>query len=108
MAHTLQPSLFRLNEGESDADPELMPDPTKLQERTVSREEVETVLDLLRPAITADGGNVELVDVDASGTVRIAMQGACTDCPAQSATLRVGIEEPMRKALPGVSAVISI
>ncbi len=79
----------------------------ELQGRSVGREEVEAVLDLLRPAIVADGGNVELVDVDADGTVRVAMQGACADCPAQSATLRVGLEEPMRKALPGVSAVIS-
>ncbi len=79
----------------------------EFQGRTIGREDVEAVLDLLRPALIADGGNVELVDVDIDGTVRVAMQGACSDCPAQSATLRVGLEEPMRKALPGVSAVIS-
>ena len=80
----------------------------EIQGRVVPREDVEAVLDLLRPAITADGGNVELIDVDSNGTVRVAMQGACANCPAQSATLRVGLEEPMRKALPGISAVISI
>ena len=76
--------------------------------RTVAREDVESVLDRLRPGLVADGGNVELIDVEADGTVRIAMQGACADCPAQPATLRVGIEEPLRQAIPGVTAVIAI
>ena len=76
--------------------------------RTVAREDVESVLDRLRPGLVADGGNVELIDVEADGTVRIAMQGACADCPAQPATLRVGIEEPLRQANPGVTAVVAI
>lgn len=80
----------------------------ELGSRTVTREDVELVLDRLRPGLVADGGNVELIDVEADGTVRIAMQGACADCPAQPATLRVGIEEPLRQAIPGVTAVIAI
>ena len=80
----------------------------ELGSRTVTREDVELVLDPLRPGLVADGGNVELIDVEADGTVRIAMQGACADCPAQPATLRVGIEEPLRQAIPGVTAVIAI
>jgi Fe-S cluster biogenesis protein NfuA len=80
----------------------------ELESRTVTREDVELVLDRLRPGLVADGGNVELIDVEADGTVRIAMQGACADCPAQPATLRVGIEEPLRQAIPGVTAVIAI
>jgi Fe-S cluster biogenesis protein NfuA len=80
----------------------------ELGRRTVTRENVELVLDRLRPGLVADGGNVELIDVEADGTVRIAMQGACADCPAQPATLRVGIEEPLRQAIPGVTAVIAI
>ncbi|MCP4038675.1 MAG: NifU family protein [bacterium] len=80
----------------------------ELQGRTVAVEDVEAVLDLLRPGLIADGGNVELIEVEADGTVRVALQGACADCPAQSATVRVGLEEPMRKALPGVSALIAI
>jgi len=62
----------------------------------------------LRPGLVADGGNVELIAVEADGTVRIAMQGACADCPAQPATLRVGLEEPLRQAIPGVTAVVAI
>jgi Fe-S cluster biogenesis protein NfuA len=70
------------------------------------RNQVEAWLDRIRPALVADGGNVELVGVEHDGTVRIALQGACTTCPAQLATLRVGIEEPLKRALPGVRAVV--
>lgn len=70
------------------------------------RETVEAWLDRIRPALVADGGNVELVGIDVDGTVRIELQGACATCPAQLATLRVGIEEPLKRALPGIEAVI--
>jgi Fe-S cluster biogenesis protein NfuA len=69
---------------------------------------VEAELDRLRPALVADGGNVELVDVDEEGTVRLVLQGECATCPAQFATLRVGLEEPLRSAVPGVTAVVLI
>lgn len=69
---------------------------------------VEEHLDRLRPALIADGGNVELVAIDADGTVQIALQGQCTTCPAQQATVRVGLEEPLRATIPGVRAVVSI
>ena len=72
------------------------------------REAVETELDRIRPGLIADGGNVELVDVDEDGTVRILLQGACKTCPAQVATLRIGIEDPLRKAVSGVSAVVCV
>jgi len=70
------------------------------------RASVEAWLDRIRPALVADGGNVELVGVEQDGTVRVALQGACATCPAQLATLRVGIEEPLKRALPGVQAVV--
>jgi Fe-S cluster biogenesis protein NfuA len=73
-----------------------------------SPEIVETWLDRVRPALVADGGNIELVGIDADGTVRVAMQGTCTECPAQLATLRVGIEEPLKKAIRGIRAVVAI
>lgn len=69
---------------------------------------MEVHLDRLRPALIADGGNVELLDVDDEGTVRIVLQGACATCPAQLATLRVGLEEPLRDAVPGVTAVVVV
>jgi Fe-S cluster biogenesis protein NfuA len=72
------------------------------------RDAVEQVLDRLRPGLVADGGNLELVDVDEDGTVRVALQGACTTCPAQYATIRIGIEEPLRRAIPEVTAVLAV
>lgn len=80
----------------------------ELQTRRITLKQVEAVLDRLRPGLIADGGNVELVGVEADGTVRVSMQGACAQCPAQTSTLRVGLEEPLRKALPGISAVIPV
>jgi len=73
-----------------------------------ARSAVEAWLDQIRPALVADGGNVELIAIDADGTVRLDLQGACATCPAQLATLRVAIEAPLKKALPGIHAVIAI
>ena len=72
------------------------------------RPAVEAELDRIRPALVADGGNVELLDVDGEGTVRIVLQGTCATCPAQLATVRVGIEEPLKRAVPGVTAVVTV
>jgi Fe-S cluster biogenesis protein NfuA len=69
---------------------------------------VEAQLDRLRPALVADGGNIELLGVDADGTVRVTLQGQCATCPAQIATLRLGIEEPLREAIPAVLGVVAI
>lgn len=68
---------------------------------------VEAMIDRLRPALVADGGNVEVLGVEPDGTVRVSFQGVCATCPAQTATLRYGIEEPLREALPGVTAVVA-
>ena len=72
------------------------------------REAVEEALDCIRPGLVEDGGNVELREVMTDGTVLIELQGACVTCPAQLATLRVGIEEPLRKAVPGVTRVVTV
>ena len=87
-----------------------MADPSRmdLDTRSPLREAVEAELDRLRPGLVADGGNVELVGVDDNGTVRVELQGSCSSCPAQLATLRIGIEEPLRKAVRGVSRVVSV
>jgi Fe-S cluster biogenesis protein NfuA len=71
------------------------------------RDRVETALDGLRPALIADGGNVELLDVAEDGTVCIVLQGACAHCPAQSATVRFGLEAALRAKVPEVTAVVA-
>jgi Fe-S cluster biogenesis protein NfuA len=70
--------------------------------------QVEALLDRLRPALVADGGNVELVAVDEDGTVRLALGGACVTCPAQLATLRLALEPALRAELPAVKAIIAV
>jgi Fe-S cluster biogenesis protein NfuA len=69
-------------------------------------EEVRAALDVLRPGLLADGGNVELVSVDDDGTVHVALQGACADCPAQEMTLRHVLEPQLRERLRGVTGLV--
>lgn len=73
-----------------------------------ARKIVEAWLDRVRPALVADGGNIELIGIDHDGTVRVALQGACVDCPAQLATMRIGVEEPLKRAVRGIRAVIAV
>ena len=70
------------------------------------RDRIEIALDGLRPALTADGGNVELLDVAEDGTVCLVLQGACATCPAQSATIRFGVEAALRAEIPEITAVV--
>jgi len=72
------------------------------------RDSVEAAIDRLRPALVADGGNIELYAVDDSGTVRIILQGTWANSPAQLALIRIAIEEPLKRKVPGVTAVIPV
>ncbi len=67
-------------------------------------ENVETVLDELRPYLLADGGNVELVEVEGP-VVRLRLQGACGTCPSSAMTLRMGIERKLRETIPDIGEV---
>jgi Fe-S cluster biogenesis protein NfuA len=71
------------------------------------RDRVEIALDGLRPALIADGGNVELLDVAEDGTVCVVLQGTCATCPAQSATIRFGVEAALRARIPEITAVVA-
>lgn len=82
------------------------PEDREIARAAPSRDLVEAAIDRLRPALVADGGNIEVLGVDPDGTVRVVMQGTCATCPAQTATLRFGLEEPLRAALPGVTALV--
>lgn len=70
--------------------------------------QVRRVLDLVRPGLLADGGNVELVCIDEDGTVRVELQGACDGCPAAEMTRRHVLEPALRSRLPGVSSVLVV
>jgi Fe-S cluster biogenesis protein NfuA len=72
------------------------------------REKVEAVLANIRPALQRDGGDVELVEVDEQGVVKVRLQGACGGCPMASMTLKNGIERALKEAIPEVKEVVSI
>ncbi len=65
---------------------------------------VETVLDELRPYLMADGGNVEVVELDGP-IVKVRLQGACGACPSSTMTLKMGIERKLREMIPEISEV---
>lgn len=70
------------------------------------RDKVAEVIEIVRPAIQADGGDINLLDVDeVSGVVLVELTGACVSCPASSVTLKAGIERIMKDRVPGVTEV---
>ncbi len=72
------------------------------------RERVEATLNLVRPNLQADGGDVELVDVDEGGVVKVKLQGACSGCPMAQMTLKMGIERVLKSQIPEVESVESV
>ncbi|MFI4897743.1 MAG: NifU family protein [Phycisphaerales bacterium JB059] len=70
--------------------------------------QVSRIIEMIRPAIQADGGDVEFVGIDADGTVRIRLHGACVGCPSSSMTLKLGIERNLREHVPAVSGVQAV
>jgi Fe-S cluster biogenesis protein NfuA len=72
-------------------------------------EEIERVLETVRPAIRMDGGDVEFVDFDEDdGTVKLRLMGHCVGCPMSMATLKHGIEARLRQAVPAVHSVEAV
>ena len=71
------------------------------------KEEVESVLETLRPQLMQDGGNVELVDID-DGVVKLRMVGSCSSCSSSVMTLKMGIERALKKAVPMVRCIESV
>ena len=70
-------------------------------------EEVKAVLEQIRPALQADGGDVELVEVSDEGVVKVRLVGACGHCPMSTMTLKMGIERTLKDKVPGVKEVIA-
>jgi Fe-S cluster biogenesis protein NfuA len=72
------------------------------------KEKVEQALNKVRPALQADGGDVELVDVGSDGVVKVRLKGACGGCPMSQLTLKMGIERILKKEVPEVTSVEAI
>ncbi len=71
------------------------------------REKVEAALDKIRPALMADGGGVELVDVK-DGVVTVRLTGACGSCPMSTMTLRMGVERVVKEEVPKIKELIAV
>jgi len=69
------------------------------------RERIEKALSDIRPALQADGGDVELVDVEDGIIVKVRLTGACSGCPMSQMTLKQGIEQHVKKAVPELLSV---
>jgi Fe-S cluster biogenesis protein NfuA len=72
------------------------------------KDKVELALNKIRPALQADGGDVELVDVGANGVVKVRLKGACGGCPMSQLTLKMGIERILKKEVPEVTSVEAV
>jgi Fe-S cluster biogenesis protein NfuA len=72
------------------------------------KDRVEKALAKVRPALQADGGDVELVEIGADGVVKVRLKGACGGCPMSQLTLKMGIERILKKEVPEVTSVESV
>jgi Fe-S cluster biogenesis protein NfuA len=72
------------------------------------RDRVQNVINLIRPAVQADGGDIELVNVLDDGVVQIRFHGACHGCPSSNMTLHDGIQRNLRERVPEVTSVVAV
>ncbi|MBF4509815.1 MAG: NifU family protein [Aeromicrobium sp.] len=71
------------------------------------KERVQEALDKIRPALQADGGDVELVEID-GGVVKVRLVGACAGCPMSQITLANGVERVLKQEVPEVERVEAV
>lgn len=71
-------------------------------------DKVAEAIELVRPSLQADGGDIKLVDVKEDGTVMVELQGACNGCPMAQITLKQGVEAFLKKEIPEVKSVESV
>lgn len=71
-------------------------------------EKVKAALQEIRPALQADGGDLEFVEVTGDGTVKLRLVGACGKCPMSQMTLKMGIERRLKEKVPGVKEVVAV
>ena len=73
----------------------------------LTNDNVEKVLDELRPFLISDGGNVEIAEIDGP-IVKVRLQGACGSCPSSTMTLKMGIERKLKEMIPEISEVVQV
>jgi Fe-S cluster biogenesis protein NfuA len=72
------------------------------------REKVQAVIDEIRPRLQADGGDIELVDVEEGGLVKVRLRGACAGCPGAQMTLQFGVQRLLQQRVPEVTRVVAV
>ena len=77
-------------------------------EKAEIMERIEIALDSMRDFLRADGGDIELVDLEEDMTVKVRLLGQCRSCHMSVMTMKAGIEDAVRKAVPQVQSVIAI
>ena len=97
-------NAVRTNSAAQAAVPLLMP----VLDLAAISDKVSIILDMIRPTIQADGGDLELIEVTAEGVARIRLHGACVGCPSSSVTLKQGIERNLRAHCPQIVRVESV
>lgn len=73
----------------------------------VDQSKVVEVIDLIRPALQADGGNIQLVGIDDAGVVTVELQGACAGCPMSQMTISNSVERILKERVEGVTKVVA-
>lgn len=73
----------------------------------ISATQVEAALDRIRPALISDGGNIELVAIEANGDIRVRLKGACVGCPSSTLTLKHLVERILREEVAGFGDLIT-
>ena len=82
--------------------------PEQTSDQGSLRSRVEHVLELIRPAIQSDGGDVELVEISDEGVVSVRFHGDCVGCPSSFMTLQHGIEKNLKANVPEVTSVVAV
>ncbi len=71
-------------------------------------QQVEKALESIRPYLQADGGNVKVLDISSEGFVRLELLGACGSCPMSAMTFKAGIEEAIKREVPGIKGIEAV
>ncbi len=79
-----------------------------MSEKTELIQKVENVINQIRPYLEADGGNIRFDSITEDNVVMVELLGACGSCPMSQMTLKAGVEQAVRKAIPEIKAVESI
>lgn len=69
---------------------------------------VEEALNGVRPYMEADGGNIKLIEISEDGVVKVELTGACGSCRMSAMTMKAGVEEAIKKAVPEITAVVAV